>query len=299
MKNIRYDFLTKNSIIYAKKREDRPNNFKDTYEEPIKIYREDCPFCPGNENQSTEEVIRFNNTFGVKIINNKYPVVSIDEDESYGHHYVIIEDKNHNGDETIVSKERFYEILKAYKIAVNNIEKDKKIHYVQIFKNCKRDGGASLEHPHSQIIALKSIPNKIKDLCKSDCELCKELETERDYKERIVAINKYFIAYAPYASTHSYQLRIVSLKHTNSVNDFNEEELGYLAEIYVIVMNKLRKVLGNFPYNIAYYSLRNDLFHFFIDIYPRKVNIGGFELSSGMLINSKLPEEVVKELNNV
>ena len=299
MKNIRYDFLTKSNVVFAKKREDRPNNFEDIVKPPLKIYREDCPFCLGNEDKSTKEIVEFKNNFGIKIIKNKYPVVSIDEEDNYGHHYVIIEDKNHDGDEKVVSKERFFQVLRAYKIALNNIKKDSRIEYVQIFKNCKRGGGASLEHPHSQIIALEHIPKKYLDLCENSCELCKEVERENSESLRIVARNEHFIAYAPFASVNAYQIRISLLRHKGSILDLDEETLISLSEIYVEVMEKLNDILEDFPYNLGFYSLENEKFHFFLDIYPRKISLGGFELSSGMLINSKLPEEVASELNSI
>lgn len=299
MKNIRYDFLTKSNIVFAKKRENRPNNFEDTVKKPLKIYREDCPFCPGNEDESMDEVVEFKNNFGIRIINNKYPVVSIDEEDNYGHHYVVIEDSNHNGDENTITQERFFQILRAYKVAINNIKKDEKIKYVQIFKNCKRGGGASLEHPHSQIIALDHIPKKYLELCDETCDVCEEREKEENDNLRIVARNNHFIAYAPFASVNAYQIRIALLEHKGSLLDLEGEVLISLAEIYENVMSKLRRVLEDFPYNLGFYSLEDENFHFFLDIYPRKISLGGFELSSGMLINSKLPEDVASEINKL
>jgi len=116
---------------------------------------------------------------------------------------------------------------------------------------------------------------------------------------RIVARNNHFIAYAPFASVNAYQIRIALLEHKGSLLDLEGEVLISLAEIYEKVMSKLRRVLEDFPYNLGFYSLEDENFHFFLDIYPRKISLGGFELSSGMLINSKLPEDVASEINKL
>jgi len=296
MKNIRYDFLTRSKIIYAKKRGSRPNHFIKEKVKSVPKYREDCPFCVGNEDMTPDKITEFENPYGIKIISNKYPAVSTMDSETYGMHYVIIEDKNHNGDEYKLSRDKFYYILKAYKSAISEMEKDSKIKYIQIFKNHKEYGGASLEHPHSQIIAFDEVPDKIIALCGDECYLCNEIRNEVDLKLRVIARNDDFIAYCPYASMSGYQVRIAAINHKSYLADFDNGVLHSLAEIYTLCLNAIKSILGNFPYNLLVYSYNHDSFHFFMDIVPRLANFGGLELSTGMSINSKFPEEAAEEL---
>lgn len=313
MSHMRINPISKEAVIMSENRLKRPTDFSSDKTENDKIsFKKDCPFCIEDQNSSRIKIYEDQISYGVKVVENKYPIVlKKEEAESnvYGFHYVVIEGRDHSKSFYELSREHIGEIIKAYICVSKNIYRNEFIKYVQVFKNHGKNAGASLRHSHSQIIGMNVMPEKIKTEVENSskyykdnktCAFCDLLKDEIKSKERIVYEGKEFIAICPYVSKHRYEIQIIKKKHSSTIFTLNEFEINDLSDVLKIVTNKLHSVLGkDISYNIYYNFLKEEkvkYYHFYIEICPRIVNGAGFEISTGIMVNTILPEIAAKKL---
>lgn len=293
MNELRNDLINERQVIIAKERGKRPMDFKEGEISLEKVLKKmDCPFCEGNEEETPLAVLTLGDPWNVRVFPNKYPVVTLEGSGIKGYHYVVVEGRDHCKSIAEYSSEELKEILQAYKIMVQRCFEDEDIKYIQIFKNYKRQAGASLEHPHSQIIALNVIPNGKAQGEK--CLLCEEVEKELEQKVRVIDSEGHFIAYAPYGSAFQYQMRIVSQSHKSSYHlEFEDRDFGELGILLKRLFKSINQAIGDIPMNICYhFSKEKELAtHFYIEIIPRLSFQAGFEQGSGVFINTVAPED--------
>ena len=165
MKEIRVDEINNDIVIFAKDRARRPMDkvINENEESIIGEYNKDCPFCKGNEHYTPKSKFKIEDENGwiVRSIDNKFPIVDNSQKSIYGSHEVMIDTYRHNGNFYNMDEDEFYNMLLMYKDRYSNLIKDEKVQYVSIFKNYLRQAGASLNHPHSQIVSISIIPPDI------------------------------------------------------------------------------------------------------------------------------------------
>jgi UDPglucose--hexose-1-phosphate uridylyltransferase len=330
MSHLRQNVITKDWVIFATERSKRPHEFArspDDIPPESPIYKHSCPFCKGNENPSEIEYLRIEDERGwrIRIIPNKYPALSPIGDRirhsegihrsitGVGYHEVLVEHPDHNATIALMEIDDVINILKAYRQRYNVIRLDKRIESIIIFKNHGEGAGTSLEHPHSQITATPIVPSQIRyrmieatsyfdDM--GECLFCYTLRDELKAQERIVLETEYFVAFIPYAALSPFHLWVFPRHHTSSFGDITEIELVDLAYMLKTVLAKLFYGLNNPAYNYTIRSLptdgrQSDYFHWYLAIVPRVSQVAGFELGSGMYINTAMPEDSAKFLRDV
>ena len=323
----RYCKLSKEWILFAPKRINRPNNFfKETF------FNKDstCPFDVGNEHMTPKEIARIPSTTGwhARVIPNLYNVLSIESklegkrDEffdifsGFGAHEVIIETPDHDKQVFNYSIDDFFHYLTLAKHRIISLSNDKRIDYVSLFKNSGDLAGASVNHSHSQIIALPFVPREVA----GDIEYMKRyyqkykrallddlVYEERKYEKDIVFENESFTCYAPYASKFAYEIKIVSKDKVASIVEMNDEMIYNLSKAMQVIFKKLYGILGEFGFNMMFknhpyegYTERSKKYYrFYIEICPRLNGIAGFELDSKIYLNSVLPEFAAKQLKEI
>ncbi len=297
MKDIRKNFLTSETVLMAKKRENRPMHFFNENIKQFYVSPKECSFCVGNEDMTPGTVYESPNK-NCKIINNKYPAI----DDEVGFHEVIIDTQIHTKKIYEQNIEEFLETLVGMKLREKFYYSNSRIKYVQIFKNDGREAGASIEHSHFQLLALNFIPDKIKTIMSNfkkfkletdNCYLCSLKENEECFT---FYENKEFKAVTMYSSLYAYSVDIISKRHVNALSDFNENSLSFLSQCIIVSLKSLEKIKRNLNFNILFYSSKDEDFHFHVKIIPRIGKFGGFELASGSYINSVLPEEAQQML---
>ena len=330
MSHLRQNVITKDWVIFATERAKRPHEFARSPEDTppeLPIYKHNCPFCKGNENTSEIECLRIEDERGwrVRIISNKYPALSPIGDRirhsegihrsitGVGYHEVLIEHPDHNAAIALMEIGDVINILRAYRQRYNIIRLDHRIESIIIFKNHGAGAGTSLEHPHSQITATPVVPSQIRyrmieaisyfdDM--GECLFCYTLRDELNAKERIVLETERFVAFIPYAALSPFHLWIFPRQHSSSFGDISEPELADLAYTLKTVLAKLFYGLNNPAYNYTIRSLptddkQSDYFHWYLAIVPRVSQAAGFELGSGMYINTSIPEDSAKFLRDL
>lgn len=330
MPELRFNIATKDWVIIATERAKRPDEFKREKKEDkeIPVYSSTCPFCPGNEEKAGDPSAVIKDKEGnwlVKVVPNKFPALSpIGEPDKtnegvyhsmngVGVHEVIIESPLHNMTTALYDVAQVENIIKIYKQRYLELAKDPRLKQIIIFKNHGLSAGTSLEHPHSQLVATPIVPTHLADRLRDareyyaengECVYCKMVKEEIKAQERIVIENKNFISIEPYAAFSPFHTWILPKKHKSSFGEISEEEIKDLAFILKETLAKLYYGLGNPDYNYCIRSSpfkdkETDYFHWYIAIIPRITKPAGFEVGSGMFINTSLPEQCAKFLREV
>jgi UDPglucose--hexose-1-phosphate uridylyltransferase len=330
---IRQDVSTKDWTIFSEERASRPHYNRDkAHRKKLKRYEPDCPFCRGNEDQTPKEVfsIKDGNDWSVRVVKNKYPAVRHSGDKSiisHGHRYiegphfsidgvgeheVIIESPWHNDNLAKMELSRVEKVLRAYRRRFIDISSEPENQLVVIFKNHGCRAGTSLEHPHSQLVATPFVPVYIRNKMYESqryyddygrCVFCDIIDYEMKSKERLVHVNDKYIAIAPYASIVPYNIIIYPKKHESCFAEIDEVDLVDLSSVLQLVLKKLYDLLGDPDYNFVIDSSPIDQsgnrhYHWHIKILPGLSTRAGFEIGSGININTILPETCAKNLRD-
>jgi UDPglucose--hexose-1-phosphate uridylyltransferase len=313
MRDLRVDLFSGDMVIFAPDRSSRPTDIKKIKdeEEIFDIYDLKCPFCRGNEEYAAEKTFELYDEFGwvCRSVYNKYPIIDNDCKGIKGNHEVMIDTYRHNGSFYNMSEKEFYNMFLMYKNRYKEYIKDEDVLYVSIFKNFLKKAGASLIHPHSQIISMSIVPKDIKNevnILKEYYEnenksLYKEtIKKELLLNERVVYNGNKFIALVPYASMYSSEVRVIC-KDNTKFEDLNKDDLLELSYIFSNLFKNIYKVCGYMPFNLCMHAHPknmncNDLFNLHFHIVPRKYSFGGFEISNGIYVSSILPMDFAKEI---
>lgn len=323
--------LNRNSgdwVVIATGRARRPDSFKKDKRQRKRVFKKDCPFCNISEQENPvlvykdgKEIDFLSKNWTTLVLPNKYPAfVSSDElnrkkcdglfetMNAVGFHEVIITG-DHDKSLALLPKEHVKEVIDVYAQRYTDLIKKEIVNYVSIFHNHGPEAGASIYHPHSQLIAMPLIDIDLKDaLAKArkfkkskECIYCKMNEWEMKQRERIVYENDDFIAICPFASKAAFQVIISPKRHLAFFEKITEKEKVNLADIFKIVLAKLHRALGDPPYNFYLHSAPSDgndhsYYHWHWTILPKTSVWAGFELAVGIEISTIEPEEAAAYL---
>lgn len=329
MSELRYNIISRDWVVISTERAKRPSDFVNLKKivQPIPDFKDNCPFCPGNEGDGSDETFRIRDkkSWLVRSIYNKFPALSPKEKiermntgvfhsiSGYGNAEVIIESPRHNLCTAIMSDEEVGNVIKAYRSRYLEVQKMKGIEAVIIFRNHGASAGTSLEHPHSQLIATPIVPPQIRNRIESavrfydnagKCVFCEMMEEELAAKKRVLLENKSFASFLPYAGAVPFLTWIFPKRHASSFGDINDEEMIDLAAILKQTLAKLYFGLNNPDFNYTIRSIpvkegEKEYFHWYLSIVPRITQPAGFELGTGIFINASLPEESAEFLRQV
>jgi len=337
MSELRHDPIQKRWVIIASDRGKRPIDFK---QENTKKEVRFCPFCKGSEAKtpySISEITGENNQWRVRTVPNKYPALKIEGEldrkangifdivNGIGAHEVIIESPHHDDDIASMSTDNVQKILIMYRNRLNDLKKDSRFKYILIFKNHGSGAGASLEHPHSQIIATPITPRTVSAelqsakehfLLKERCIFCDIINQELKENKRIIYQDNQYVVMMPFASRFPFEMMIAPMpkKHSHDFSLSTDSDLYNLAVVLKDTLAKLKKGLNDPAYNFLIHTApnrnankRGNLdwntierdFHWHIEIIPRLTKKAGFEWGTGFYINPTPPEEATNYLKKI
>jgi UDPglucose--hexose-1-phosphate uridylyltransferase len=231
----------------------------------------------------------------------------------FGVHDVIIETPDHSQVLALMPDSYVAEILRIYKTRYDELSLDPRIALITIFKNHGIDAGTSLEHPHSQMIATPVTSLQVRDRFQQalryfddfgDCMFCEMLKEELEEETRIVMVSEHFVALELYASPAPFCTHIYPRRHMASFGDVSAAEINDLARTLRSVLAKLYHGLADPDFNFTIRSAPAEsvgvkYFHWYLSVIPRLTRVAGFELGSGMFINTVLPEAAAEFLRKV
>ncbi|MEV0267888.1 galactose-1-phosphate uridylyltransferase [Hamadaea sp. NPDC050747] len=322
MNELRQDPITGDWVIMAPDRGARPHAVPAA---PDRTRRaEPCPFCPGNEFQTPPELWRLTGADGawrIRVVPNKFAALTpIDAPTrgaegfvamaAYGHHEVIIESPCHNADLATVAVAQVTAVLAAYRQRYRALAASSGTALIVIFRNHGSASGTSLDHPHSQIVSTPFVPPQAQQRLeharrhfdRTHVNLYADvLGNELRDGRRIVSTRSDLVAFQPYASIVPFETWIVPRHPQASFGHIDDSVLDQLAGMTRVVLGGLREVLHDPPYNLVVHSSplsdeNNDYFSWHLQIVPRLGIAAGFELGTGMAINSVVPERAAAAL---
>ncbi len=331
MPEFRQNLATKEWVIIAPERSKRPrDNNSAVQPEPLDRpkWRQDCPFCPGNEERTTVPVLVYPTDgpqWQVRVVTNLYAALNRDLEptrtyhgrflaaEGFGVADVVIEHPRHDLSPAQMSESEVATFLRAYRERYVTIDKDLRINLVSIFRNHGPRAGTSLEHPHSQIIATPIVPPHVRDTVEQavrhfdkngTCVYCDVLAEELKRGEGIIEESAHFVAFCPWASRSPFECRIYPRRHTASYMLTTDEELADLAAVLRRVLGRLYIALDNPDYNYLIRSAPSGdhdarYLHWYMVIIPRISTRAGFEIGTGIYINPVPPERAAEDLRAV
>jgi UDPglucose--hexose-1-phosphate uridylyltransferase len=230
-----------------------------------------------------------------------------------GAHEVIIENPDHKKELSQLSEGQIQDVIFTYRERSLDLRNDKRFQYILIFKNQGKAAGASLSHPHTQLIALPMIPKNVQEEIqgarhyfkyKERCLYCDILRQEKQENKRIVAENDIFIAFCPFASRFAFEIWILPKEHFSAFERIEPEMVKDLAKILKDVLARVKKALKSPSYNFIIHTSpieekNKEEYHWHFEIMPKLTRTAGFEWGSGFYINPTPPHLAAKALRQV
>ncbi|MBM3249770.1 MAG: galactose-1-phosphate uridylyltransferase [Candidatus Omnitrophica bacterium] len=310
---------------------DHPHRPEDYEYEPLNWRGGACPFCYGNESMTPPEIEAIRdphtspNTPGwqVRVVSNKFPALQIegeldrrglgiyDMSNGVGAHEVLIETPYHQKDISDLLDQEVENFLLMYCRRALDLARDKRFKYIMIFKNFGAAAGASLEHPHTQIIALPMVPKSAAEEIKGAqnyyeyrerCIYCDIVRQEIQDKERIISENKHFLSFCPFISRFPFEAWIMPKKHSNSFCNILAEEVPSLASMLKETITRFKGIFAGLSYNFIIHSAPvngesgTEGYHWHIEFMPKLMRVAGFEWGSGFYLVPTPPELAARYL---
>jgi UDPglucose--hexose-1-phosphate uridylyltransferase len=324
---LRKDPITGRWVIIATDRGKRPSDF---VKETVRIRGGFCPFCYGNEDKTPPEILSYRSDgssrnspgWRLRVVPNKFPALGIegnlnrqgeglfDKMNGIGAHEVIIETPDHNATLATIGEQEVEDVFWAFRDRMLDLKKDKRFRYILIFKNHGEAAGASLEHSHSQLIALPIVPKLVREEIegsqahfsfKERCVYCDIIRQELNTGVRVIDENQDFVIVAPYAPRFPFETWILPKTHASCFEDAQKREYQNLSRILKTMLLKIDRVLDSPAYNLVIHTSPltesiNDFYHWHVELMPKLSKVAGFEWGTGFYINPVTPEDSAKFL---
>jgi UDPglucose--hexose-1-phosphate uridylyltransferase len=328
MSELRQNFMTKEWVVISTERAKRPDQMALHRSAKAAVsYSPNCPFCPGNEDKTPPEILRLPDGDGwkIRVVPNKYSALSPESKTErtirrslrsmagFGVHDVVIETRDHSQAMALMPDAHVADILRIYKTRYDELSLDPRIAQVTIFKNAGAGAGTSLEHPHSQLIATPVTSHQVRERLQAalrhydefgGCIFCQMIEEELQEQVRIVLASEHFVALELFASPSPFFTHIYPRRHMASFGDISAKEMADLGRVLRTLLAKLYHGLENPDFNFTIRTAPAECvgvryFHWYMSVIPRLTHTAGFELGTGMFINTVIPEEAADFLRKV
>ena len=327
MCELRRDPVSDRWVISAPNRNQRPNDYQAAAQATSESQKGDCPFCAGNEKATPEAIVAYpqGRRWQVRVVPNKFPAIHspaadflndgpfLHTQPASGFHEVVVESANHLCRFSELSPTEAELTFRAYRDRFRAWSRVNAVQSAIAFKNCGVEAGASIEHCHSQLIALPFVPTQMEIEIRNAqahfethdrCIFCELIEREIEKEERIVAADQGLVALCPFASRFAYETWILPRSHASHFHETDDQGLSRLSLMASEILTRLDQAVGCPPHNYVIHSApfdsyRSDHYHWHIEILPRVSRAAGFEWGTGVHINVVRPEDAASVLRNV
>lgn len=341
MPELRKDPIIDRWVIIATERARRPADFSP---EPDALAGGFSPFTPGNEDRTPPEVLQLGRDesappdsagWKVRVVPNKYPALSTQGDINYqglgmfdlmngvGAHEVIIEHPDADWDLVDATPEEIHLVFQAYIARAEDLRRDDRFRHTLIFRNKGSAAGATIAHPHSQVIALPIVPKQVKEMLHSAREYYRVkrrsiftdlLRQELALGDRVIEETEHFVVLSPFAARFPFEVQIFPRRQTHDFTLMTPDEQIALGDTLTHTLKRIKNALNNPAYNMMlhtapntrpqpgradYWSTIDQDFSWHIDILPRLTKIAGFEWGTGFYINPVSPEQATQFLKDI
>lgn len=317
---LRLDPLTGRWVVVSTGRSQRPAAFV-LPEFPV---QEDtsrpCPLCPGNE-EATPPALETYGPSGawlVRVVPNLYPAFHGNEPfivvnrgpvftqaTAGGIHEILILSPDHDASWSMLSEEQAGLVMAALRDRIEEHSEMPNLRYSQAIVNSGREAGASLEHPHGQLLGMSFVPRELAEeqarfvRFAGSCLLCTTIEAEEAEGDRVIFEDERVVVICPFASSLPYEMLVLPRAHTPHLYRSSPEVLVSVGRALRACLAQLRDVIGDVAYNLVFHSAPyrvNEPFHWHVHVWPKATTRAGFEMGTGMAINIVAPEQAADNL---
>lgn len=335
---LRLDTITKNWVVVASKRSSRPEDFS-IKKKVLEENHHSCAFCHLGiqekpkliylNNEHHNEVVKdgqsgsvdWVDNWDVIVLSNKYPAFSpgnVLNKKEIGPYYVmdgigfqeVIITRDHYSPVAKLSLGVIKKMVDAYQERYLDLMNEKLVNYISIFQNHGYEAGASIVHPHSQIIAVPVFDPSLIDSIEGakryyqkyqECGHCVQLKWDLKNSQRIIFENDKFVALCPFASRTAFEIKIIPKEHQPYFERIKDDDKWQLAQILKVVLGALYDSLNDPSYNYYIHTApcdgkNYDFYHWHLTILPRTSRLAGFEFSTGIDVCTLEPEKAAEIL---
>jgi UDPglucose--hexose-1-phosphate uridylyltransferase len=324
---LRKDPIVDRCVLIAPERAGRPSDLEPP---PRMAHHKTCRFCEGHEDETTPEVLAVRGAgsrpdgpgWRLRVVANRYPAVrgdahgeTVDRGQfvaqpGVGAHEVVVECPQHEPSLAALPPEQVRLVFAAYRDRLKALRKDQRIAYAQVFKNHGVAAGASVEHTHSQILALSQVPHGLRDefdaadayhRAHGRCAFCDLLLRECEAGVRMVAETEHVAAFTAFAGRFPYETWLLPKRHAGHHDGLTDVELTEVADTVRTILGSLGGLKEDAAYNYVLHTLplraaESLAYHWHIEILPRLTGVAGFEFATGCFLNPVPPEEAAARL---
>jgi UDPglucose--hexose-1-phosphate uridylyltransferase len=320
LNQLRLDPLSGRWVVVSTRRAYRPGAFM-VRSEPVQAdTSRPCPFCPGNEEDSAPALETYGPSGGwlVRVVPNRYPAFEGDEPfvvanrgpvftqaTAGGIHEVLVLSPDHDASMAMLSDEQAGLVMAAMRDRIEEHSQRPNLRYTQAIVNSGREAGASIEHPHGQLLGMSFVPRELAEeqarfaRFGGSCLLCTTLDAEEGVGHRVIYADAKVVVMCPFWSAVPYEMLLVPRSHCPHIYDANTEDLVSLGRSLRACLRQMREAVGDVAYNVVFHSAPyrvNEPYHWHIHVWPKATTQAGFEMGTGVAINVVAPEFAAEEL---
>jgi UDPglucose--hexose-1-phosphate uridylyltransferase len=320
MNQLRLDPLTGRWVVVSIDRADRPAAFSPRSAQVQTDTTRPCPFCPGNE-ESTPPALETYGASGswlVRVVPNLYPAFEGDhpfvvehrgpiftQATAGGIHEVLVLSPEHDGNWDRLTEEQAGLVMAAIRDRIEEHSAVPGLRYSQAIVNAGREAGASIEHPHGQLLGMSFVPRELAEeqagfaRFAGRCLLCTTVDAEEDARHRVVYADERVLVICPFWSGTPFEMLVIPRAHSAHLHRSSPADLVAVGRSLRTVLGQLRERLGDVAYNLVFHSApyrAPEPYHWHVHVWPKLTSTAGFELGTGVLINIVAPEQATEEL---
>ena len=322
---LRQDLVSGDWIVIAPGRAGRPSQFIKKPEKRKIPPKKICPFEDPQKSGHEKPILTYGNSkhWELQVVENKFPAFQhqnkcaiIGKNGPYsvtdtvGHHDLVIT-KDHAENFLGLSKTEAQQVFEAFRDRYLMFLNDQCLAYVSIFHNWGSTAGASIYHPHYQVIAMPIVPPDIQHSLlgsvnyfrkNKKCVHCVMIEWEKKHRKRILYENEGAVALAPFVSKNPFEIRVFPKRHLPYFENTLDQDLDKVVEALRYVLGKIKKNLKDPDYNFFIHTApirdkeKYKMYHWHIELVPKISIYAGFELGTGMEINVMDPDDAAAML---
>ena len=321
MSQLRLNPLAGRWVTVATERAFRPSAFAPR-SLPVQTDPGPCPFCPGNEEDSAPALETYGaaGQWQVRVVPNAYPAFSgtdpltvehlgpvFTQARASGIHEVLVLSPDHEASWADLDDRQAGLVMAAIRDRFEDHAATPGVRYTQAIVNHGREAGASIEHPHGQLLGIPFVPKELADEEHSfarfagGCVLCTTLEAEIEVGHRVVLEDEGAVVICPFWSGTPYEMLVIPRSHEGHLQDAKPGDIVAVGRAIQRVLVRVRELLDDVAYNLMFHSsphLHDDAFHWHAHVVPKVTTRAGFELGTGVLINVVAPEQAAADLTS-
>ena len=320
MSQLRLNPLTGRWVTVSTERADRPGELisrqSPVESDPDRL----CPFCPGNEEATPPALETYGATghWQVRVVPNLFPAFDGNDAlrvqnlgpvwtqaTASGVHEVLVFSPDHTGSWADLDDKQAGLAMAAIRDRMEDHARRSTVRYTQAIVNAGREAGASLEHPHGQLLGIPFVPGEIAEeeagfrRHEGSCLLCTTAEAEVQAGHRVVLADERAVVICPFWSGAPYEMLVIPRTHEVHLDATSPPDVVAVGRAIRDALLRLRHHVGDSAYNLVFHTAphhHEGPFHWHVHIVPRLTSLAGFEQGTGVLINIVAPELAARHL---